>query len=96
MNLVSNYLFRGYNKKYNEVTPNTITFQYLKDKCNLTNEELEKFKSVLDLILTIEKRYHVIMDDHGNSAYGAVILGQDEKGLLVFRKFGHICGEEQY
>jgi hypothetical protein len=89
-------IYSGYRKKHTEVPTNMIKFEYLKDKCNLTNEEVEKFKNVLALILTIESRYHVIMDDHGNSAYGAVILGQDDKGVLVFRKYGHICGDEHY
>ncbi len=74
----------------------TIKFEHLKTECNLTDEELEKFKNVLALILNIEKEYHVIMDDHGNSEYGAVIIGQNKKGIKVFRKYGHICGEENY
>ena len=89
-------IYASYRDMYRNIVTNIIKFEYLKDKCNLTDEELEKFKTVLALIVKTESEYHVIMDDHGNSTYGAVILGQSENGILVFRKYGHICGEEFY
>ncbi len=70
------------------------SFEKMKQVYNLTDEELETFKKVATIIIKREKQEMNIMDMHGQTYFVAIIGGFTEKGILTFRKHGHIIGND--
>lgn len=72
---------------------NHTSFEWLKTKCNATDEDIEKFKKMITALIKQESKIVSVMDKHGESFFAAILAGFDDDGVLTFRKNGDIIGE---
>jgi hypothetical protein len=82
-----------YSSEEEEIIFTETTFAKLKEVHGLTDEELETFKKIASIFIKQESRQMNIMDMHGQTYFVAILAGFTKKGVLTYRKDGHIIGD---